>query len=91
MKKYIVLTGWLIVTGLFLFGCADSRVSRTEADFGTSVKLSIYNQTLNPEAEKNLDPVTGLDSEAAMANQKKYRDNFKKPAKEGGVIINVGQ
>lgn len=91
MKKYIVLAGWLIVTGLFLFGCADSRVSRTEADFGTSVKLSIYNQTLDPEAEKNLDPVTGLDGEAAMANQEKYQKNFEKPAKEGGVIINVAQ
>lgn len=89
MKNILVLTGGLIVTGLFLFGCADSRVSRTEADFGTSVKLSIYNQTLDPEAEKNLDPVTGLDAEAAMENQEKYRQNFKKPAKEGGVIINV--
>jgi hypothetical protein len=53
--------------------------SRVEMDYGTSFKLSKFNQILNPEAEKNLDPVTGMDGQAAKATLDKYRKDFEKP------------
>ena len=45
-------------------------------DYGTSYKLSKFNQILNPEAEKNLQPVTGFDGGAAQATVGKYRKGF---------------
>ncbi len=58
-------------------GCAGP--SRLEMDFGTSVNLAKSNQILNPEAGKNIEPVSGFDGEAAQANIEKYRKDFEKP------------
>jgi len=63
MKKALWITASLIGTALLISGCAPSRL---EMDYGTSQKLAKFNQTLNPEAEKNLDPVVGMDGQAAQ-------------------------
>ena len=54
-------------------GCAPSRVAM---DYGTSFELQKYNQTLNPEAEKNLEPVVGIDARAAQNIEDKYQKSF---------------
>lgn len=90
MKKVAIVIGGLVLVAL-QSGCADTRQTRTELDFGTSNKLSVFNQTYNLEAEKNLDPVTGLDHEASTKNVDKYRASFGMASQPTTYTINVGQ
>jgi len=59
-------------------------------DYGVSYKLSKYNQILNPDAEKNLKPVEGLDGKAANAVVEKYNKDFEKPAPAPTFTFSVG-
>lgn len=86
-KKWLGLIG-LVATILVLTGCAGP--SRLEMDFGTSVKLAKTNQILNPEAGKNLEPVTGFDGKAAQATMEKYWKDFGKPAPPTVYNFSIG-
>jgi type IV pilus biogenesis protein CpaD/CtpE len=68
----------------------NSNMSRLELDYGTSYRLAVYGQILNPDAEKNTEPVTGLDGQAAEVIIDKYRKSFEKPKKDPVYILNVG-
>jgi hypothetical protein len=74
IKRYLILFGWIALL-FFLMSCAASRL---DMDFGNSSRLSKINQIHNPEAEQNIEPVYGLDGEAAQANTEKYRKDFEK-------------
>jgi len=76
MRTHIGL-GFLALVIVFAAGCATSRV---ETDYGTSNKLARFNQTLNPDAEKNLQPVEGMDGQASQKALDTYRKGFEKPA-----------
>ncbi len=89
----------VFLTLAFLFaGCAGSNPekmtltppSRLEMDYGTSFKLMKFNQIANPEAEKNLEPVTGMDGQAAKAAIDKYRKDFEKPAAAPAYTLSIG-
>lgn len=76
MKSKIAI---LCCVGAVMFlavGCAPSRVAM---DYGTSFELQKYNQILNPEAEKNLEPVVGIDGRAAQNIEDKYQKSFEQP------------
>ena len=64
--------------------------NRVELDFGTSYKLAKFNQTLNPDAEKNLEPVIGLDGLTTGIIVDKYRKGFEKEAPRPVYNINIG-
>ena len=88
--KTAAVTGCL--AGIMLLaGCADSRVTRHEADFGTSQKLAIYNQVPNPAAEETLDPVEGLDGQAAVKTLDKYQKSFGATKQPTNYTINIGK
>jgi hypothetical protein len=76
MKRYFVIIG-VIAMFCIAAGCAQP-LTRLEMDYGTSFKLAKFNQVLNPEAEKNLKPVTGLDGVAAQKSIDRYRKEFEK-------------
>ncbi len=82
---------WLFVgiSGLLLVSaaCAPSRV---EMDYGTSVNLSKFNQTLNPASTKNLAPVTGIDGVAAQFTMDKYFKGFETPAPPPVYMFSIG-
>ena len=89
MRKYIVLIG-IVLAFLLTIGCAWQE-SRVAMDYGTSYQLQIYNQTLNPEAEKNKAPVTGLSGQAAQAAVDKHNKGFEKETSTStSYQINVG-
>jgi|GEM_PF-497678 len=69
-------------------GCCGP--SRVELDFGTSYNLAKFNQIYNPEAEKNLDPVVGLDGRTVTITLDKYNKSFEKAAEKPVYNINVG-
>ena len=78
MRALLLIIG-LIAMGT-LAGCAGYNTGLVEQEWGTSYKLAIANQTLNPAAEKNLEPVQGLDNKAADKVVNKYNKEFDKPA-----------
>ncbi len=89
MNKDIIF-GTVAITlfSFLLFGCAGP--SRVEMDYGTSFKLQKFNQTLNPEAEKNLDLVKGLDGNAAAAIVGQYHKGFSTAEKGSTYNISIG-
>jgi hypothetical protein len=84
--------GWILIGFLTLFlslaRCAGP--SRLEIDCGTSHKLARFNQILDPEAEKDLEPVTGFDGNAAKRVVEKYQKDFEKPAPPPTYLLGVG-
>ena len=73
VKRSFLLIG---LVGIFLISVSCVGPSRLAMDYGTSFKLAKFNQILDPEAERNLEPVRGLDGGAAQANVGKYRKGF---------------
>ena len=96
MKTALKMTGFVcfwIAAGIIavaLLSCAGPGPSRLEMDYGTSAKLAVVNQTLNPEAAKNLEPVTGMDGEAAEGVAERYRKGFEKPAPPTTYSFTIG-
>ena len=94
-QRIIIL---LLAFSLLFIGCTgpnQNTVSldpptRLELDYGTSFNLMKFNQIANPEAEKNLEPVTGLDGQAAKATLDKYRKDFEKPAEAPAYTLSIG-
>lgn len=68
-------------------GCAASRV---EMDYGTSHKLAIFSQTLDPEAAKNLEPVAGMEGPAAQRVNDRYLKGFEKQEQQPTFLLSVG-
>lgn len=82
-----------IASLLALGGCATSTTPETDARFGESLNTLKAQQTLNPEASRNANPVAGIDGKAAKGAYDNYRDSFRKPPAEGlnvTPISNVG-
>ncbi len=87
MKRCLLLIG-LVALLAFLIGCAGP--SRVEMDYGTSYKLNKFNQILDPEAEKNLQPVVGFDGVAAGNAVERYRKGFQEKSEPPVYNITIG-
>ena len=72
-------------------GYCEMEKSRLEMDFGTSYKLAKFNQILDPDAEKNLEPVYGLDGSAAAAAIGEYRKGFQGTEEKPVFMFSVGE
>ncbi len=86
IKKYFALVGLLLILTVSL-SFAEAQKTRLELDYGTSHKLQKFNQVLNPDAGKNLEPVSRLDGMAAHEAVKKYRKSFNEESKADNVDI----
>ena len=76
VKKILPLSIFAAIIFLAAAGCAGP--SRLAMDYGTSHQLARFNQILNPQAEKNLEPATGFDGHAAQAAIERYRKGFER-------------
>ena len=87
MRKKFYSTVFVLIL-LAAGGC--SHYGALEEDYGKSYNQAKSNQILNPQAAKNLQPVTGLPGEAAAASQEKYLQSFgkttAKPASKSFVV-----
>jgi hypothetical protein len=61
---------------------ACSMTPRVDRQFGSSVKLALAQQTLNPQARNNRDPVTGLDAQAAKSVYDNYQRSYATPEQQ---------
>ena len=68
----------------------EARETSLDRNWGRSHETAKFNQIVNPEADKNLDPVVGLDAAAAESNMKKYRESFKTATPRPVYNINIG-
>ena len=83
LKGNIILIIVLAVFSITLWGCAGNlpesqRVDYLEMNWGKSFESAKKNQILNPEAGKSLEPVVGLDGQAAEYGVDKYKKSFEK-------------
>jgi hypothetical protein len=87
MKRSLIFIG-LGALSFILGSCAGP--SRVDMDFGSSFRLAKSNQLWNSAPEKNIEPVTGLDGQAAQATLEKYRKDFEKPVPSAPFILGFG-
>ena len=88
MKSLFVLLG--LFASIMLLGCG-LETSRIDADFGTSYQLAKANQILNPDADKNLEPVMGFSGEVGKRVTDKYTQGFEKEVATPTYIFNLGK
>lgn len=73
-----------------LSACAPTT-PQWDVSFGNSVRAAIAQQTLNPDASRNQDPVSGMDGRAAREAIGRYQKSFKEPPPQPSVFtIGVG-
>jgi len=74
MRRATLCIFCTVLTIFLISACAGP--TRVDKGYGRSVKQARINQVLDPDAEKNLEPVTGMDGKAAQASIEKYRKAF---------------
>jgi type IV pilus biogenesis protein CpaD/CtpE len=73
-----------------LGGCAQTP--RVDQQFGSSVRLALAQQTLNPQARNNRSPVNGLDAQAAKSVYDNYQRSYASPEQQqNNFTIGVGK
>jgi hypothetical protein len=71
--------GFSILAVISVTGCT-TRPTTLGPDFALAYTMTNGEQTLNPDAGNNLDPVQGLeDAVAAKHTMDRYRSSFEKP------------
>ena len=77
---------------LALMGGCASRTPYLDTQFGKSVRLLNAQQTINPNAIGNTDPVLGLDGRAALSGYAEYEKSYAKPEPQGSTFtIGIGK
>ena len=84
--QYFVLLAALASS---VVGCASTTTPNLDRQFGDAVRSARAQQTINPEASRNPDPVAGIDGKAAAEAMGRYHDSFKTPPPTFNVI-NIG-
>ena len=86
----------VLVTALvsaLLAGCMSeptySRTPNLDEKFGVAVETARAQQTINPNASRNPDPVKGIDGRAGREAVERYEASFQKPPRPANVF-NIG-
>jgi len=79
-----------IASVVTLGGCAATTTPETDARLGEAMTMMRAQQTMNPDASRNTNPVVGLDGKAAKGALDNYRDSFRKPPAEGATFLSIG-
>lgn len=69
----------LALVPVALAGCSHTPTPHYDQHFGEAVRAAVAQQTINPDASRNTDPVTGLDGKAAGYTMDNYEKSFKTP------------
>lgn len=88
MRRAVVCVFCIAFTIFIISACAGP--TRVEKNYGKSVKQALLNQILDPEAGKNLEPVTGMDGRASQTTIEKYRRTFEPSREVPEFLIQTG-
>jgi len=69
-------------------GTVETTTPYLDRHFGEAVNQAKAQQTLNPDASRNTDPVAGIDGKAAKEALDNYHEGMKTPAP--ATIIDIG-
>jgi hypothetical protein len=88
--RYALAGKWTAGTlaALLLTGCA-ARTPVLDQHFGEAVNQAKAQQTVNPDASRDRDPVAGLDGQAANATIDRYHKSYETPPQPVNVF-NIG-
>jgi len=91
LTRYVKIIGLIAALSVFS-GCGmfSQRETMLDRNWGSSFESARDNQILNPEAEKNLEPVVGLDGQAAAAGIERYRKGFKEKQQAQKMEFTIG-
>jgi hypothetical protein len=81
---------FLALVPVALAGCAETTTPHYDEHFGEAVRSAVAQQTINPNASSNTDPVAGLDGKAADQTINNYDKSFSTPEKVQTLSISVG-
>lgn len=84
--RCLIIIGLIAALSVFS-GCGATLLDK---NWGKSFESAKSNQILNPEAGKNLEPVVGLDGQAAEITLGTYREGFERQAEERAYNLNLG-
>jgi len=85
LKKSLIIIG--IIVAVSMVSACSGTDTLSQRNWGKSYETAKYNQILNPDADKTLNPVESLDGQAAENDLQRYRDGFK--AKEEKQPVNL--
>ena len=94
LRKCISITA-IIAAASLIFSCSGTTISQRgsksmlDRSWGRSYETAFYNQMLNPDADKNLEPVLHLEGPAAEHTIDKYNESFKETKQQ--EVVNVLQ
>ncbi len=75
-----------------LLGGCTPVTPNWDARFGETVNMAVAAQTLHPDADRNQDPVAGIDGNAAQEAMTRYRKSFAAPEPQPNAFtIGVGR
>ena len=75
LKKSLIIVG--IIAAVSMVSACSGTDTLSQRNWGKSYETATYNQMLNPDADKTLNPVESLDGQAAEKDLQRYRDSFK--------------
>ena len=78
MKNLYTRLALVFATSLLAAGCAQ-RAPYLESQMGQSLNMLRAQQTVNPQASNNTDPVAGMDARSAQVARERYEQSFKTP------------
>lgn len=83
-------TAGTLTAALLLAGCV-TRAPVVDQHFGEAVNTAKAQQTINPDASRDLDPVAGIDGMAADATIDRYHKSYETPPQPVNVFtIGIG-
>ena len=74
---------------LLAAGCAQ-RAPYLESQMGQSLSMLRAQQTINPEASNNTDPVAGMDARSAQIARERYEQSFRTPVTPPRNAFTIG-
>ncbi len=83
------LSSLLLAASAAALAACTSTTPNLDRSFGQAVNQAKAQQTLNPDASLNSDPVSGLDGVAANAAIDNYTKSVNAPP-EKATVINIG-
>jgi len=83
---FLLITAFLIAA----IGCAETT-PHLDSIFGDAVNAAKAQQTINPDASRNPDPVAGLDGTPATDSIDRYRNTFKEPQRTFSITTGAAK